>query len=794
MSILQFVNLHLLWIYLCLGTCLAAEGTAVKGYFTAYWPLDEGKGNVATDISARKTDGKIYLPHWMNIEFNNLLLFSNKHRTKVVAGIETPVREFAMSAWFFTPSTGTQTIIQRKGWRNRILLEEGRLSATFDLKEKGGKLVALNAGEKKFLSAWTHVTATYDGEKAGIYVNGELKDEVLANGTLMPGTNICIGAENSHFYFSGFIRDVLIRNKALTEEEIKFQYAKGRRIQDIEIKCRQVLDDSFALDARIEGKSFFLAEDKLPKIGRDLVVTSNLNSNREFSINLKADIADFYGNVVSVIDKEEAFVLGPGGKKTIKLEIPFPKKLGIYFIKGRLLRKAANSIFPLEVEGSFCVIRKPLLLTRKERLKSPFGIIFGSYWAADGILPSLEMLKYSGIRWGEIYTNFEWPAVERNKGTYDFAEADKMRRHLDKAGLMCAAMLIGKNELYENPLDPDAFGRYCYAASEHFKGKILAWNIWGEPHNNDFGLMYDGKSVPVGKWVQKYLEVAKIAAENIKKADPDALTISGGVDVYSTLEAFLSGGMGNHCDIIGVEPYCWSKACDGLPELDGPPAVTIFDDGKRLRELFRNYNVLREMWTVEVGWLAGKEEIKGGVNGIKADYRRQAALLVREYVISLASGIKKIFFWSWQLLLDDSVSESPGLIDGVLNPRPSYAAYSTMSRILEGVVFEKKLHLKPGLRGYVFNRQTPCKWPFGIFRKREDLLVLWSVKDEDAVTVELPGLNLRKIDIQGNDIEGGSLNISPWPVYLIDTPKNIAKICQFLEREYNSALSGGDLQ
>jgi len=748
----------------------------------ACWALDDGKGDAAQDLSGKGNHGKITSPNWVDIASRKNLLFVPCQGAKVSAAIGTVDKGLTMEAWFFTSSTGTHSIIQRGGWQNRLLIANGKVEATIQL--LGGKFFCLGAGEKKYLSKWTHLALTYDGGKARFYVDGELKQEVSTPGKLMPGpgnsggSTVNVGAESGHFHFSGFVRDVRIYGRALAEQEITAQFAGEKSLKDKDNEYARALEEYFPLEVKAEGNTVFLAEDEPEKIGRTFAVTSLLNAPGKFELKFSGEITDFYGVQAAAFDLDESFSLAPGERKIVRVEVPFQNRLGIYSIKGKMLRKNSAVAFPVSLESAFCVIRRPVPLTREERLKSPFGIIVSLFWRADSILPYLKMLEYSGMRWAEIYTNLDWPAVERKKGIYDFSEADKMCEYLDKAGLLCMASMLGENRIYENCLDPEAFGKYCRALAEHFKGRILAWMIWGEPHNNGFGPVYDGRAVVIGKWLKPYLYFSMVAAENIKMGDPQALTISGAMDTYSILEALLAGGMGAYYDIIGVEPYCWAESSKGFPELDGKPAVTICDDGAELRELLRKYNAPRRMWTTEVGWQATRKELKGGVDKLLATQRMRAALMVREYVISLASGIEKVFYIDWG---GRSETTGYGIVDDNLNPSPAYTAYSNMSRLLEGAAFERRLALKAELRGYIFKRKMSSIWFSSLFRKRENMLVLWSVKDEDGQKVELPDCDIRCVDIQGNEIYGKALNISPLPVYLIGTPENVAEICRYLE-------------
>jgi len=787
---------------------IASSNKQAQSGIFGHWRLDDGQGGIAKDFSGNGHDGKIARPNWVVANGSKELLFIPRTKSSVVVPVEPLDKELSMGAWFFTVSKNTQSIVQRGDWQNRILIEDGKLGATLHLKIKGGKTVFVSAKGSNYLSRWVCAVLVYDGRKVRFYVDGKLEDEVVAEGGLGSGTTagnpdaqggvwpakrLFIGAEDDHFYFDGFIGDVRLYRCALTEEEVKRQYAEGSWRKSGEAECKSMVRKYSSFDVALDKQPVFFAEDLPRNIGRTLFIRSALAEKKELLLKLEATVSDYYGNIIHDIKERKTLVLEPGKKESLRVEIPFPGKLGVYYLKGTLSEEKGACTVP--VSGSFAVIEKPLDLTYKQKLKSPFGIIVGEF--SRDVPASVNMLKAAGIRWVQIYTAFYWPAIERVKGQYDFSNADKLCDYFAGEGLMCVASLNQKNNLYENPLDPEAFGNFCYAVARHFKGRILAWNVWGEPHNNAFGPIYDGRAIAVGAWVEKYLPFSRMASEKIKEADPQALVISGAQDESRALEALLAGGIGNWSDVIGVEPYCWSPPSQGLPERDGKPAVTIYDDGKELKELLKKYapktriekaawlptlirkwvaekKPLPRMWNMEVGWTVNEESRAAEAEqtpSMQVTAKQQAALLVREYVISLAAGIEKIFFF----MFGAQDSSAWAIVDGQFNPRPAYAAYAAMSRILEGAEFKKRLNIIPNLRGYVFEKGN------------EEIIVLWSITDKADTAIKLPvslkDINL--VDIMGNRIEAqeGSMVVpfTPRPVYLRGKKEVVAGLCRFFE-------------
>ena len=77
-------------------------------------------------------------------------------------------------------------------------------------------------GSEIFIGEWVHLVATYDGEKATLYYDGELVD-VIDHSTPIPQNNsgFTIGSQTAGTAtYSGAMDDVLLYNRALTQEEV----------------------------------------------------------------------------------------------------------------------------------------------------------------------------------------------------------------------------------------------------------------------------------------------------------------------------------------------------------------------------------------------------------------------------------------------------------------------------------------------------------------------------------------------------------------------------------------------
>ena len=97
----------------------------------------------------------------------------------------------------------------------------------------------------------------------------------------------------------------------------------------------------------------------------------------------------------------------------------------------------------------------------------------------------LDGLALGGFGW--IRMDFEWEAVEKARGRYDFTSYDQLLEGLTTRHIKPLFILDYGNKLYQDgsPRSPEAqaaFARFAAAAATHYKGKPVLWEIWNEPN------------------------------------------------------------------------------------------------------------------------------------------------------------------------------------------------------------------------------------------------------------------------------------------------------------------------
>ena len=206
----------------------------------AYWPLNEGTGNVAHDqakinnlltIHGATWEQKLTIIQAANHKnnWNNFLSFDG-----VDDYVEVPYQaslnssKFTLSAW--VKVTGKQG-----NWRSILVSRDVSPKQGYMLyasnKNKWQFSVGISNnhwtsifGPQVVLNTWTFIAATYDGSKMKLYINGELVSEKVADYVSNSSRYLRIGSLNDkapQYFFPGQIAEVQVWDKVCTLEELQ---------------------------------------------------------------------------------------------------------------------------------------------------------------------------------------------------------------------------------------------------------------------------------------------------------------------------------------------------------------------------------------------------------------------------------------------------------------------------------------------------------------------------------------------------------------------------------------------
>ncbi len=405
---------------------------------------------------------------------------------------------------------------------------------------------------------------------------------------------------------------------------------------------------------------------------------------------------------------------------------------------------------------------------------SPFGIngvklmhMRGNPNIWENARKPAKVMKDAGIYWDRL--ELWWSAIEPEKGKFDWAFPDKVAEFYREQGIHAMVILCYHSAWSDGmpPRDADERARYAnyvYQVVNRYKDTYKVWEIWNEPNIPTF-------------WpnpnVEHYTLMLKEAYKAAKRADPEctvlaACTSGAGTDFIRGI--YENGGWGC-CDGISIHPY---SMCGG-------PIPQRLDRILRLTNRFiAGTGKPKSLWITEMGWTTHRPELD----------ERQAIYLFQSYVMALANGVEKLF---WFDLAD--WSEKWGIVRRIdpLDAKPSYKAFRLLTERMGSpgrcAEFQGYLKMPEGVACYVFEKSGG-----------ERILILWS-SDSQARDVQLPtSEKLSAVDVFGGrvDVCDGRLSVGPAPI--IVTGADMGKVGNvswqfnpYLEQKGRNLLNNGSL-
>jgi hypothetical protein len=363
---------------------------------------------------------------------------------------------------------------------------------------------------------------------------------------------------------------------------------------------------------------------------------------------------------------------------------------------------------------------------------------------ANGV-ETAKVMKDAGMYWARL--ELWWGVVEPDQGKFDWTFSDKVAQLYRQQKMNGLVLLCYSSAWSGKPPADDAerarYANYVYQVVNRYKNTFKVWEIWNEPNIPTF-------------WpepnVEHYTLMLKEAYRAAKRADPSCFVLAAstsGPDLNFIKGIHRYGGW-DYCDGISIHPYSMS----------GGPIAQRLDKILRMHQEFIASSVgggvqlphqrrRKPLWITEMGWTTHGPESE----------RDQAVYLFQSYVIALANGVEKLF---WFCLED--WSEKWGVIRSVspLSAKPSYETYKLMTRHFgapgESARFEGYLRMPAGVACYAFKRPDGGRF-----------LVLWS-NDRNSRTVRFPRRtpSWQAVDIFGRpvDFRGDALQVGPTPIII----------------------------
>jgi hypothetical protein len=353
---------------------------------------------------------------------------------------------------------------------------------------------------------------------------------------------------------------------------------------------------------------------------------------------------------------------------------------------------------------------------------SPFGICTHFGQGVSGQI--IPLLARAGIK--EIRDEQYWGGIENKKGVFVFPASDEAyMKQLAAAHIIPHIGLTYSNALYDDgkaPYDDEgfrAFGQYAAQLVQHYRGLVRSVEVWNEWNSPGFC------PGPAASKPEVYRGLLEATYRAVKSVDPRVKVVGcsttglfwGG---YDWLHRFfhLPGALAV-CDAVSTHPYNTALAPEFLTESATKTTAMMKDAGGPVRPL----------WITEIGYTINSDPkavadqvYESLSNRITEDV--QALYIVRIYVLLLAAGAEKVYWYDFMNDGNDprngehnfGLIRHPGDARGDYAPKPSYVAVATMTRQLTDAQFVQQEQTPPGMRCFVFRRHG------------QDIRVAWSLE------------------------------------------------------------------
>ena len=280
-----------------------------------------------------------------------------------------------------------------------------------------------------------------------------------------------------------------------------------------------------------------------------------------------------------------------------------------------------------------------------------------------------------------------WPNLQPQRGRWNFNTLDKYVDMADAAGVEIL-LPLGLSPTWASarpqepssyrpgnaaePVNPNDWQLYVRTVAERYKGRIRQYEIWNEINLKGF---YSGS-------LETLLDMARIAYQEIKQVDPEAILVSPSITGDGRnpewLDRYLSMGGGQYADVIGYHFYVPAKAPEAML-----PLV------ERVRAIMRKHGVGgKPLWNTESGWWIENLNPAARLGAAHESWKRldqQAAVsyVSRALILGWASGVSRFYWYAWD-------NSDMGLYDlGARQQKPAAHAYTQTVEWMQGAKFDQ---------------------------------------------------------------------------------------------------------
>jgi hypothetical protein len=393
---------------------------------------------------------------------------------------------------------------------------------------------------------------------------------------------------------------------------------------------------------------------------------------------------------------------------------------------------------------------------------SPWGVTTGAEWLSAYPIFN-PLLKEAGVRWLRAF--YEWQTIQPKQGYWNFALPDHLvanaranNMHVVGTLAYLAPWASADGGTRRFPIKDIQFWRdYVAGMVERYHADIKYWEVWNEFNG---GFAENGTA-------EIYAELVREAAIAAKKIDPTAkIGMSVANFDVNFLDRAIKAGAANHFDYICVHPY---EKLSGLT-LGGEPGFLAMTGLLRQMLASNHQPIDTPLWITEIGATAP-------IAPNASEDQAQANLLTKAYLLSIASGFQRIF-WFEARGPSYGGQRDFGLLRANMTPRPSYEALKAMTAILgEAPNAVGRIDLGDDGYGFLFDAQGKY------------VLSAWTSK-KDGADVTFPG-DVRVTDLRSDArslAAGMAFHLTNMPQLILDVPDVLVQQAQSNKMQAHSEV------
>jgi len=209
------------------------RATPAVSSLVAWWPLDDGRGDEAADLSLNANTGTLVnAPEWAQEEGGTFLRFDGVDQTVRVDGAPSLPNDITVACWARGAATTWNAAATLVAGRSQFSLYavDGTTRVGIRVFDAAGTPHAAEVDLATIagvaIADWHHYAASYDASRGEIalYVDGvERAAETIDSGVLRAGDGpLCLGSENlrAGSFFAGDLSDARIYDQILAPQRI----------------------------------------------------------------------------------------------------------------------------------------------------------------------------------------------------------------------------------------------------------------------------------------------------------------------------------------------------------------------------------------------------------------------------------------------------------------------------------------------------------------------------------------------------------------------------------------------